>query len=59
MADHLRHMPHGWLRNSLQHRFVLVDIRRQSPRRLAKLDNLVALIMRLELPHHRIDVGRS
>ncbi len=40
-----------WLRNSLQHRFVWVDIHRQSPQHLAKLDNLVALTMRLELPH--------
>ncbi len=46
-----------WLRNSLQHRFVWVDIHQQSPQHLAKLDNLVALIMRLELPHQSAEVA--
>lgn len=49
LSDHIRRMPHGWLRYSTEHRFVLVDIHRQERVEIDKLQNLAALVMRLEL----------
>jgi hypothetical protein len=57
LSENIRRMPHGWLRDSTEHRFVLVDIHRQKVVKIDKLENLVALVMQLELVRRTEDVA--
>jgi predicted transposase YdaD len=57
LGDYFRKAPAGVLAEPMQHRFVLIDIHRQDPDVLDKMDNLVALIMRLEQPRQLRDIA--
>ncbi len=56
IEDHIRRLPRGLLRRSVQHRFVLIDIQRLTLQQLDRLDSVLALLMRFELRHHSEDM---
>jgi hypothetical protein len=51
LSDHIRRAPTGLLKVTPEHRFVLIDIRRQNPQHLDKLNNTVGLLLQFEQPH--------
>lgn len=48
LSDRFRRAPCGWLAEPPEHKFVLIDLHRQNLGTLDKLDNVVALVMRIE-----------
>jgi predicted transposase/invertase (TIGR01784 family) len=58
IQDRIRRMPHGLLRRCVQHSYVLIDIQRLTAEMLEKLDNVLALVMRFELPFKDDDMIR-
>ncbi len=56
IEDHIRRLPRGLLRRSVQHRFVLIDIQRLRLQQLDRLDSVLALLMRFELRHRSEDM---
>ncbi len=47
-SDHIRRAP---VKVTPEHRFVLIDVRRQNPPHLDKLNNTVGLLLQFEQPH--------
>ena len=50
LSDHIRKAPVGLLKVTPEHRFVLIDIRRQNLESADKLNNTVGLLFRFEQP---------
>jgi hypothetical protein len=58
LGDYFRSVPSGVLAEPMQHSFVMIDIHRQDPDKLAKMDNLAALIMRFEQARRLTEIAQ-